>query len=357
MSDFHNLLINRDTSIRKTIEVIDRGEQGIALVVDNNNKLVGTITDGDIRRAILQNVILDDAVSELLEHKKDSIYPQPVTVNEGTPQLEMVKKMQEESVRHMPVIDEQGCVVELISLDSLVPQTDLPLQAVIMAGGFGKRLLPLTKDVPKPLLTVGNKPILEHIIAQLEQTGIRQLSITTHFQAEKVKQHLDSKKIGGVKINFLEEQKPLGTAGALSALDSSEEPILVINGDILTKLDFRSLYEFHVANQAELTVAATQYSIEVPYGVLKCEGPVVTEVREKPVHNFLVNAGIYVLEKSALNVIPKNKAFDMTELIEKLLKESRKVVSFPIVEYWMDIGKQDDYKQAQRDIESGKLHQ
>ncbi len=357
MSDFHSLLISLNTSIRNTIEVIDRGEQGIALVVGENKKLIGTITDGDIRRAILRNMVLDRPVSELLDQKKNSPYPEPVTVAEGTPKSEIIKKMQEEFVRHIPVVNSNGEVVEMLSLDHLIPQQDLPIQAVIMAGGYGKRLLPLTKDVPKPLLPVGEKPILEHIISQLEQTGIREMSVTTHFHAEKLKQYLDNKKLGKVNINFVEEEKPLGTAGALSTLKTSGEPILVINGDIVTKLDFRSFYEFHVENQAELTVAARQYSIEVPYGVLKCDGPVVTEVQEKPVHNFLVNAGIYILESSALSLIPKDESFDMTDLIEGLLREGRKVVSFPVVEYWMDIGRPEDYKQARRDAKSGKLKQ
>jgi NDP-sugar pyrophosphorylase family protein len=258
--------------------------------------------------------------------------------------------MNERGIRQIPLLDEGGHVVDIVLMQDLVKSYELPLKAVIMAGGFGKRLLPLTEEVPKPMLPVGDKPILELIVNQLQNSGIRKVQMTTHYKPEVIKQHFGAGEKFGLEIQYVNEDQPLGTAGALGSLEKSDEPMLVLNGDILTQVDFRAMLAFHRENQAELTVAVRKYDFQVPYGVIQCDGAHVMGVDEKPTYNFFVNAGIYLLEPSAHRSIPLAQRFDMTDLIEKLTAEERRVVAFPVVEYWMDIGRQNDYVQAQQDI-------
>jgi dTDP-glucose pyrophosphorylase/CBS domain-containing protein len=349
------LCVLSGASIRDVIGCIDENEQGIALVTDADRHLLGTITDGDIRRAMLAGVSLDSPVEEILVRKAGTPYAQPVTAPADTPQTELVRLMQEREVRQIPLVDAENRVVQMVTFDNLLPSQGLPMQAVIMAGGLGTRLRPLTDDLPKPMLPVGDRPLMERIVEQLRDAGIQRVHVATHFQPEKITKHFGNGESFGVDIDYVEEDQPLGTAGALGLMETPDEPVLVINGDILTRVDFRSMLTYHKKHKSDLTVAVRQYDIQVPYGVIDCEGPYITGVREKPRMGFFVNAGIYLLEPSALRFIPNGKHFDMTELIEKLIVENRTVVSFPIVEYWLDIGQHEDYIQANRDAAEGRL--
>lgn len=353
MVELDRFLITPDSPIRELMVCIDRNAKGIALVVDKERQLVGTVTDGDVRRAILAEVSLDAPVGELLARKAGSPYAQPVTALVGTERDQLLSLMQERSVRHVPLLDDSGRVVDLVTLDEMLPEQALPMQAVIMAGGLGTRLRPLTEDLPKPMLPVGGRPLLELIITQLRQAGIRQVNVTTHYQPEKIIEHFGDGQSFGVEINYVAEDRPLGTAGALGLMEAPGEPLLVINGDILTRVDFRAMLAYHRRHHADLTVAVRQYDLQVPYGVLECKGPHVRQLREKPSLRFLVNAGIYLLEPVVYHYIPSEKRFDMTDLIQRLLKDGRPVVSFPIVEYWLDIGQHADYAQAQEDVKRG----
>ena len=342
-------LISREATIRETLACINKSE-GIALVVDPDHHLNGTVTDGDVRRAVLAGVSFEAPVQKLLDQRGKTPYQKPVTARTGTPAGELLHVMNERGIRQIPLLDESGRVVDIALLQELVKSYELPLKAVIMAGGFGKRLLPLTEEVPKPMLPVGDKPILELIVNQLQNSGIRKVQMTTHYKPEVIKQHFGAGEKFGLEIQYVNEDQPLGTAGALGSLEKSDEPMLVLNGDILTQVDFRAMLAFHHENQAELTVAVRKYDFQVPYGVIQCDGAQVRGVDEKPTYNFFVNAGIYLLEPSAHRSIPSAQRFDMTDLIEKLTVEGRRVVAFPVVEYWMDIGRQNDYIQAQEDI-------
>jgi dTDP-glucose pyrophosphorylase len=341
------------------IEKINLNGLGIALVVDEKRVLIGTITDGDVRRAILAGNDLDSPVDELLKNKASIYSPKPITVSPRTERSEMLRLMKEYVIHQLPVLDDDGRVITLVTMDDLLTEEEqprLPLQAVVMAGGFGTRLRPLTEDLPKPLLPVGDRPLLERTIEQLRQAGIRNVSITTHFMAEKIKQHFGDGNVFGVDINYVEEITPLGTAGALGLMDVPKDPLLVINGDILTQVNFRAMLDFHRQNQAALTVAVRRFEFKVPYGVINSEGPFVTDLSEKPVLNFFVNAGIYLLEPSVYQYIQSDQRLDMTELIQILLNHDKKIASFPIVEYWLDIGQHTDYEQAQQDIKDGRFH-
>lgn len=348
-------LIGQDQLLRDAITALNRNWRGIVLVVDSDQRLLGTITDGDIRRAILAGHGLETPIEELLAQRADSPYPQPITAPVGTPAADLLYLMKDHVVQQLPLLDEQGRVVDLITMSDLLPDRDLPVKAVIMAGGFGTRLSPLTDDTPKPMLPVGDRPLMEYTIEQLKKAGISNLNITTHYLTDKISEHFGDGSDFGVDINYVREEHPLGTAGALGLMEPPDEPLLVINGDILTRVDFRAMLEFHRKHQADLTVGVRQYELEVPFGVLDCRGPDVVGLSEKPRHRFLVNAGVYLLESSIHSYIPRDEFFNMTDLIERLIADGRKVVSFPILEYWLDIGHPTDYKQAQEDVQNGKV--
>jgi NDP-sugar pyrophosphorylase family protein len=205
------------------------------------------------------------------------------------------------------------------------------------------------------MLLVGDRPLLELIIEQLSGSGIHKVNITTHYKPEKITEHFGDGSGFGVELNYVNEEQPLGTAGALGLMEESDEPLLVINGDILTRIDFRALFAYHHEHRADLTVAVRQYDLKVPYGVVECDGPMVSGLREKPVINFFVNAGVYLLQPSVRRLIGNGERLDMTDLIQRLLEAGRPVASFPVLEYWLDIGQLPDYEQAQEDVRTGKL--
>ena len=353
--ELESFCISPTDSLRQAMACIDHNERGIAMVVDESRHLLGTITDGDLRRAVLAATDLDMTVDTILARKADSPYSRPVAVRVGTGPDVLIQLMKERRIRQVPLLDEAGRVVDLVTLDDLLPMQPLHLQAVIMAGGRGSRLHPLTEDLPKPMLPVGGRPLLELIVEQLQQTGIRRVNVTTHYKPEKIVEHFGDGHAFGVDLNYVNEDRPLGTGGALGLMPTPEEPLLVINGDILTQVNFRSMLTYHQEHQADMTVAVRRYEVQVPYGVVECDGPSIQRLKEKPQVSFLVNAGIYLLEPSVYQVIPSGKHFNMTDLIQWLLDAGRPVVSFPIREYWLDIGQLADYTQAQDDVENGKL--
>jgi dTDP-glucose pyrophosphorylase/CBS domain-containing protein len=337
-----------DAMLRQAIECIDHGHRGIALITDPDRHLVGTVTDGDIRRAMLRGKTFTSPIHELLEEKKQqSTYATPVTALIGTESLVLQKLMHDLVIRQIPIVDAEDRVASIVTIEDLVPDDGLPLQAVIMAGGAGSRLMPLTEHTPKPLLPVGDTPIMELIIAQLRSSGIHRVNVTTHYHREKIKSHFRDGQHLGVELTYVDEESPLGTAGALSLLAAPTEPLLVINGDILTQVDFRAMLQFHREHKADMTVAVRRYEFEVPYGVVECNDVQILKLTEKPSYGFFVNAGIYLLEPSVHEHIPSREAFNMTDLIQRLLDKGRPIVSFPVREYWLDIGRHSDYQLAQ----------
>ena len=353
--NIHLLCVSPSSSIRQAIACIDRNEKGIVLITDEKQRLLGAITDGDVRRALLAGLNLDVPVSELLARKAGSIYPKPITAPVGTNPTDLLQLMKKHVIRQVPLLDREGRVVGLATMDELLPEKTPPFQAVIMAGGYGTRLRPLTRKLPKPMLPVGRQPMLELIIKQLRKAGIRNVNISTHYKAKKITEHFGDGSAFGVQLQYLREDRPLGTAGALGLMRKSKEPILVINGDILTKVNFRAMLDFHREQKADMTVAVQKYDVQVSYGVVETENCFIRRLTEKPNFLYLVNAGIYLLEPSVPHLIPKGEHFDMTDLIQKLLDQGRPVVSFPIREYWLDIGNHAEYNQAQGDIKKGRL--
>ena len=355
MADIGRFLIPPNASLREAMACIERNLKSIALIVDQQCHLIGTVNDGDIRRAIMPGEDLDVPVSELLPRREGSPYPRPVTAPTGTDRRALLQLMQERSIRQVPLLDDAGIVVDLVTMDELLPVELLPLQAVIMAGGAGTRLRPLTDDLPKPMLPVGDQPLLELTIEQLRQAGIRQVNIATHYKSEKIVNHFSDGHDFGVELNYVTEDRPLGTAGALGLMKTPLEPLLVINGDILTRVDFRAMSAYHQEHNAALTVAVRKYDVKLPYGVVENDGVYVQGLVEKPVLSFFVNAGIYLLEPTVHRHIPNDRHFDMTDLIPLLIDAGQPVVSFPVLEYWLDIGQHGDYLQAQEDVKGEGL--
>ena len=349
-------LVYTDATIREAITAIDANRGGAVVVVDKERRLVGVATDGDVRRAILDNVELSKPVTVLLERRPKQLYPVPVSAPVDLDDAGRLCLMQKNKIRHLPIVSEDNKVVEFVLLDRLLGASDLDLTAVVMAGGYGKRLHPLTETVPKPMLPVQGKPLLERLIQRLREDGIRNVHVTTNYKGEHITQHFGDGNGFGVEMGYVAESEPLGTAGSLRLLDPPKGPFLVINGDILTKVNFRSMLAFHLDHEAEMTVAVRQYTVEVPYGVIDVNGMDVLGVQEKPCITSLINAGIYLLNPSVLEFIPKSEGkFDMTTLINMLVAARKRVVSFPVREYWLDIGHIDDYERAQADVGNGRF--
>ncbi len=325
---------------------------GILLLCDGDGVLRGTLTDGDVRRAILKGVSFDlpcEAAANM----------SPITAPEGVDEgraLELMIHSRKVPLNQLPLVDDRGRVKGLLLKTDLVGSpAELPLSAIIMAGGYGTRLRPLTEELPKPMLPVGGRPLLELTLARLREAGIKKVTVTTHYLPEKIMDHFGDGSDFGVEISYLAEEEPLGTAGALGLMDPPRGPVLVINGDILTQAAFPAMLEFHREHRAEMTVAVRQYALQVPYGVLECQGHRVCGLQEKPEYKFMVNAGIYILEPTVWALMPKAGRFNMTDLIEKLMAKDRTVVSFPVVEYWLDVGQPGDYRRAQDDLKNGEI--
>lgn len=349
-------IISPKSSVREALECINRNGS-IALVLDAERRLLGTITDGDVRRAVLAGIKLDSPVQFLLGARDKAVYPQPITAPMSASVADLLRLMKERSVRQIPLLDDNGRVEDIALMQELIKEYDVPLKAVVMAGGFGKRLRPLTENVPKPMLPIGDKPILELILTQLQNAGISKIQLTTHYKPDVIRRHFGDGSKFGIQIEYVDEHQPLGTAGALASVPVSEEPMLVLNGDVLTHVDFKAMVAFHREHGADLTVGVRQYDFQVPYGVVRCDDADIREIEEKPTLNFFVNAGVYLLEPSAHRSVPHAQRFDMTDLIEKLKKDGRRIVAFPIVEYWMDIGRHVDYEQAQEDVKQWRKTQ
>lgn len=348
------LQVTGQTPIREVLEVIDRsGRVSLAILVDDQNHLLATITDGDIRRAILAGLEIDAAVDAVRPLKATLPNPQPVTAPVGVDLATALALMQARRVRQLPLVDDDLRVVDVILLSELIPQPPESLRAVIMAGGFGMRLRPLTENLPKPMLPVGGRPLIERIVGQLRESGIDHIVVTTHYKPEAIVQHFGDGTNFGVTMTYVQEDEPLGTGGALGLIPSDGEPLLVINGDILTQVDFRAFLDFHREHGADLTVGVRRYAFNVPYGVVENAGARVLRINEKPEMSLFVNAGIYLLEPVISTYVPGGASLRMTDLIQMVIEAGHIVVSFPVLEYWMDVGRTDDYLQAQLDRDSG----
>lgn len=356
VDDLDRFAVAPSVDLRAAIARIEDAGEGVVLVLDDERRLIGTVTDGDVRRALLLGLTLEAEVADLFRGALGAERHAPITAPVGTSPVALLRLMGETWVRHVPLIDDEGRVAGLALLSRFVRNPEPPLQAVIMAGGLGLRLRPLTEGVPKPMLPLGDRPLLERTVEQLGKAGIRRINITTHYEADKIQSHFGDGSSFDATVTYSHENEPLGTAGALRRMDlEGDTPLLVINGDVLTTVNYRAMLDYHQQHGACLTMGVRHYGMKVPYGVVECDGPLVTALREKPEVGFFVNAGIYLIDPLACAEIPGDRRFDMTDLIARLVELGEPVVSFPIHEYWVDIGRIDDYERAQRDVSNGKL--
>jgi len=346
---------NTDT-IRELLKVIDRSGLGIALVVDDCRRLQATITDGDVRRAILFGIELDAVVSELLTMRKNSGRDiTPVTAPLGSTAEALRQLMTEHAVRQVPILDADHSVVDIALASDYLAIPSLALDGFIMAGGFGKRLMPLTENCPKPMLPVNGKPILEHLVGKLKAAGILHVHISTHYLADSITAHFHDGKDFGVNIEYVGEDQPMGTACALAKVGVGDVPLLVVNGDILTSIDFRAMLEFHNEHAADMTVAVRQHEVQIPYGVVTTEGVNAIRIDEKPTIRRFINAGIYLVHPRVCQMVPSDHRVDMPDLITSLISRGQRVICFPVREYWLDIGQIEHYERASLDAAHGMV--
>ena len=341
--DWENTIISPDSPILEAIRIIDAGAMQISLVVDAEQRIVGVVTDGDIRRAILKGISLDQPVHLIMNKKFTSL---PL----GTPQAEILNLMKRNDLRQIPIVNNYGQVVDLKILVDLIQPVPKDNWVVLMAGGRGTRLRPLTDYCPKPLLNIKNKPILEIILENLKEYCLHNIFMAVNYKSEMIEANFGNGRRWGVSINYLREESQLGTAGALGLLPGRPKlPLIVMNGDLLTKINFQHLLDFHQAHKAHASMCVQEYNFQVPYGVVTIDQHRLKSIDEKPMQRFFVSAGIYVLEPEVLELIPKNKYFDMTTLFELIIGKGYETVAFPIREYWMDIGQLENYQQANGD--------
>jgi len=343
-TNWRNACVSPNATITDVIGVIDRGGAQIALVVDENGKLCGTITDGDVRRCLMQGVSLDVPVTRFMN-------AQPSTALETATLSEIRAMMVRHSHHQIPVIDDQGRVVRLEIIDSLLQSESKPNKVVLMAGGLGLRLRPLTAHRPKPLLEVGGRPILETTINRLVAQGYTDICLSLGYKAEMIQAHFGDGEEFGAKIHYLLEEEPLGTAGALSLIQEAvDEPFLVMNSDILTTLKVDNLIAFHKEKGGVATMGVRSHDTVVPFGVVEATDDRLVCMREKPVIRHLVNTGIYVLEPTVLEKVASGRYMDMPDLLAKVNAEKEGSVSvYPVFEYWIDVGRSGDFQRAERD--------
>lgn len=338
--------ISPDATIADAVARLERAETGILLLCGEDKRLAGVLTDGDVRRAILRHVPFDRPCLSIASRSPVTAPPAPSSAEA----LQLMDHGTRFPVDHLPLLDDDRRVIGLLLRRDLVTLDPAPMMAVIMAGGLGTRLRPLTDRLPKPMLPIGDRPLLARTLERLRDSGIQSVSITTHYLANAITNYFGDGAALGLHLHYVSEDRPLGTAGSLTQVEPHDGPLLVMNGDILTGLDFREMLAFHRSHGADATVAVRRYEVPVPYGVVECtsgEDGDVCELREKPIIELLINAGIYLIEPSARAFIPPDERFDMPQLLQQLLQHGRRVVSFPVLEYWIDIGQPPDYQHAQ----------
>lgn len=343
MKYWEKVIIHHKTTLFEALHAIDEAHSGFAVIVDGEGRLEGIITDGDIRRALLRGVKMEDEVWNIANK-----HPRVFHVRDHKRLI--FAQLKKNNLRFAPLIDEENRVVDVCSLDDVQNKKYRDNIAILMAGGLGKRLRPLTDKCPKPMLKVGNKPILETILESLISRGLYKFYISVNYLSDMIEKYFGDGSRFGVEIQYIRETKPMGTAGALYLLPSiPEHPAIVMNGDILTQVDFGDFLDFHSSHAAVATMATRKFSYQVPYGVIRYENEEIVQIEEKPTQDFFVNAGMYVLSPEAIASVKREEFLDMPVLFSNLIAEKKKTMFYKVKDYWIDIGHISDYNQAQSD--------
>lgn len=339
MRNWKSILVKDGTTLLDTMKIIDESALQFAVVVNSRNQLLGTVTDGDIRRGILAGYNLHASINDIMNKA-------PFAALNGNSSSYYKNLMKKRKLKQLPIVDEFNIIVDLKFLDNnwMEPKDNV---VILMVGGLGTRLRPLTNDIPKPMLKVGGKPILETIIEGFKSYGYTNFILSVNYKKEVIQDYFQNGEMFGVNIDYLEETKRMGTAGALSLLNSKpNNPFFVMNGDLLTQVNFQQLMNFHIEQKALATMCVREYEYEIPYGVIETTESRLVSIKEKPVHKSFVNAGIYVLSPEVFEIIPKNEFYDMPDLFQSIIDKKGDASIFPIREYWLDIGKLADYEKA-----------
>ena len=341
-------IISNKATLSDTLGKLNELSSSILLlfVIDEKTKLVGTITDGDIRRGLIKKSDLSDEISTVMNTNFISSNIQRKT--------NTIHSIDKKDIKLLPIVNENGTLIEIVNL--LAYRIDLPIEAFIMAGGEGQRLRPLTNNTPKPLLKVGDKPIIEHNIDRLKYKGINKIHISIKYLGNQLKDYFGNGSDKNIDISYLEEDEPLGTIGSVSLVENyKEDTILLMNSDLLTNVAIEDMFEEFKKKNSDLMVATVPYKVNIPYAVMETENEKVTSFKEKPTYTYQSNAGIYLFKKEIVDLIPKNKYFNATDLMEKMIELGKSVNYYPILGYWLDIGKHEDFEKAQEDIKHLKL--
>ena len=346
MNNWQKIVVSPEVSILDAMKIIDGAGTQFVMVLDETKKLLGVVTDGDVRRGILNNVSLSAPVAEIMN-------THPRYLSDSVSRSEAISFLSEKRIAHVPLLDALGRVTSLVSIDERVALVEKHRTAVLMVGGLGSRLGELTTNCPKPMLPLGGRPVLEIIIENLKDHGFKNFIFCVNFKADVIQSHFGNGAEFGINIVYVHENKRMGTAGALSLIPmDTDGPLLVMNGDIVTKVNFSKLMEFHEEKEAAVTAAVRKYDFQIPFGVVKSENGQIKGIEEKPNYNFMVSAGINVIEKDCLGLLPPGEFFDMPQLIEAVIASKRVAQAFPIHEYWLDIGRMDDLERAHADMSS-----
>jgi len=343
LNTYKKHLLQKGSTIREALTRLDfLAKDAIVFIVDGDNHLVGSLTDGDVRRGLLKGFSIDNLVNEIIQ-------PNPKYIRKGERNINKVIEYRENNYRILPVLDKANKIVNVINFREV--KSYLPVDAVIMAGGRGERLRPLTDSTPKPLLKVGNKPILEHNLDRLRLFGIDDFWITVKYLGEQIEDFFGDGHEKSIKIEYVYENEPLGTIGAVSKIKNfSHEFVLVTNSDLLTNIDYEHFFLDFLKKDADFSVVTIPYSVDIPYAVLETNNGHVLNFREKPTYTYYSNGGIYLMRRDVLKHLPIEKHFNATDLMETLIKNGNKVVSYPLAGYWLDIGRHEEYEKAKKDI-------
>lgn len=340
LKSIKEILVKENDSIRDAITKLDKSAKKIVLVTDGSMALLGTITDGDIRRAILKGIHTDEPVSNIMNCN-------PITAKATLGGEEIFDLMKNNNIYQIPIVDNSNVLVGLETIDEYLQVNRKNNFVILMAGGLGTRLRPLTNDCPKPMLKIGDKPILEIIITNFIGQGFHNFIISVNYKADVIINYFEDGSRFGVNIKYVRETEKMGTAGALSLIEEKIDlPYIVMNADLLTKVNFNDLLEYHNANKSSATMCVREYDFKVPYGVLQLDNYHVVNIEEKPVQKIFINAGIYVMQWETISKIPKSSYCDMPSVFMDIISRKEKVSAFPIREYWLDIGAPDDYHKA-----------
>ena len=345
MKNWRSATLGSESSIRQAMEALDRSTLQIALVIDGDDHLKGTVTDGDIRRGLLRGLALETPVTQIMN-------PRPLVGRQSMTRTESLELLRRHSLHHLPVLDPAGRLIGLESDVQLYEGAEKENWVILMAGGLGQRLRPLTEELPKPLLPVGDRPLLEIIINRFTVQGFRKFFVSVNYRAELVEAHFGDGSKFGAEIRYLREDEPLGTGGAIGLLPERPTlPFVVMNGDLLTTINFEALVDFHQQHEADLTLCVRRYSHQIPYGVAEIKGGEVVSITEKPSHECFISGGIYVLSPGVCDRLSPQRPVDMPDLMRELIAEKRRVTAFPVTEYWIDIGRIEDLERARQEIE------